>query len=121
MTTVLQTGVIPQDCHNAHVLSIPKTDAPTNILETRPSALTECALKLLTKIITTRISAVEVWQEHDTITQRQYASLPVIGVYTPLQITRCIFEEAADYGAWHTGEKTCTSLSRSLCRLQQSV
>ena len=94
MTTVLQTGIIPQDCLNALVLSIPKTDAPTNILETRPIALTECILKLLTKIITARISAV--WQEHGTITQHQYASLPGMGVDTPLQITRCIFEEAAE-------------------------
>ena len=55
MTTVLRTGTIPQDCLNALVLAIPKTDAPTNILETRPIALTECVLKLLTKIITARI------------------------------------------------------------------
>ena len=31
-----------------------------------------------------------------TITQSQYASLPGMGVDTPLQITRCVYEEAAE-------------------------
>ena len=93
MTTVLRTGVIPQDWLEALILAIPKNDAPTTILETRPIALTECVLKLLTKIIMSRI--VEVWMRDGTITQSQYASLPGMGVDTPLQITRCVYEEAA--------------------------
>ena len=82
MTTVLRTGVIPQDWLEALILAIPKNDAPTTILETRPIALTECVLKLLTKIIMSRI--VEVWMRDETITQSQYASLPGMGVDTPL-------------------------------------
>ena len=74
MTSVLQTGTIPQDWLEALILAIPKTDAPTSILETRPIALTKCVLKLLTKIITSRIATV--WMENGTITQSQYASLP---------------------------------------------
>ena len=39
---------------------------------------------------------VEVWMRDGTITQSQYASLPGMGVDTPLQITRCVYEEAAE-------------------------
>ena len=91
MTHALRSGTLPEDWLHALVLSVPKTDSPTCILETRPIALTEVTLKLLTKIITARISAA--WMDNRHLTQDQYASLPGMGVDTPLQITRCMIEE----------------------------
>ena len=69
---------------------IPKEASPLSLDETRPIALMEVALKLLTNIIANR--TLRAWVKHKSLEDSQYAFLPGISTADPLQVARCVYE-----------------------------
>jgi hypothetical protein len=72
------------------MVPIPKTESPSSLDDTRPIALMEVALKILTKIISNR--TLHAWVSNKRLESSQYAFLPGVSTADPLQIARCIFE-----------------------------
>ena len=61
-------------------------------METRPIALLETMLKILTGIINKRLLACCQWTKHCTLHKSQYAFLPGSGSADPAHIARCVYE-----------------------------
>ena len=83
-------GKVPRNWKRILMVPIPKTDSTSSLDDTRPIALMEVALKILTKIISNR--TLHAWVANKRLESSQYAFLPGVSTADPLQIARCIFE-----------------------------
>jgi hypothetical protein len=72
------------------IIPLPKKHHITSLLDTRPIALLETCLKILTGIINAR--TLKCWVKHKTLHPAQYAFIPGSSSADPVHIARCVYE-----------------------------
>jgi hypothetical protein len=72
------------------IIPLPKKHHITSLLDTRPIALLETCLKILTGIINAR--TLKCWVQHKTLHPAQYAFIPGSSSADPVHIARCVYE-----------------------------
>lgn len=80
----------PRPVEKILIVPLPKKHHITSLLDTRPIALLESMLKILTGIINQR--TLKCWVDNKSLHPSQYAFLPGSGSADPVHIARCIYE-----------------------------
>ncbi|MBV5280639.1 MAG: hypothetical protein J0651_05225, partial [Actinobacteria bacterium] len=90
LNACLVTGTVPSSWKKILLIPLPKKHNITSLLHTRPIALLETCLKILTGIINARTLAC--WVKHKVLHPSQYAFLPGSSSADPVHIARCVYE-----------------------------
>jgi hypothetical protein len=90
INSCIKTCTVPEQWKKILLIPLPKKHFITSLMETRPIALLETMLKILTGIINQRLLAC--WTKHRTLHKSQYAFLPGSGSADPAHIARCVYE-----------------------------
>ena len=89
INSCIKTCTVPEQWKKILLIPLPKKHFITSLMETRPIALLETMLKILTGIINQRLLAC--WTKHRTLHKSQYAFLPGSGSADPAHIARCVY------------------------------